>query len=60
MRVEQFSNRHRPHQGIPNARLLRPLPAAVTGWDTSTPLPIGRHDRLGGILNKYEHWLDLP
>ena len=49
---ERFSNEHRPHQGIANARPLRPLPVALTDV---TRLHIHRRDRLGGILHEYEH-----
>jgi putative transposase len=52
---EQFYNHHRPHQGIANARPLRPLPAPVTDLDETTPPRIRRRDRLGGILHEYEH-----
>ena len=49
---ERFSNEHRPHQGIANARPLRPLPVTLTDV---TRLHIHRRDRLGGILHEYEH-----
>jgi hypothetical protein len=52
---EAFYNFHRPHQGITNARPLRPLPPPITDPDQITRLDIQRHQRLGGILNAYEH-----
>ncbi|MEV0704375.1 integrase core domain-containing protein [Saccharopolyspora sp. NPDC050389] len=50
---EQFYNTHRPHQGIANARPLRPLPTSVVDPKQLEPLNIRRHDRLGGILHEY-------
>jgi putative transposase len=52
---EAFYNTHRPHQGIANARPLRPLPPPITEPDQTAHLEIRRHQRLGGILNAYEH-----
>jgi putative transposase len=52
---EAFFNEHRPHQGIANARPLNPLPPRITDPDRITRLDIRRHQRLGGILNEYEH-----
>jgi putative transposase len=52
---EQFYNNHRPHQGITNARPLRPLPSPITGQDQIARLNIQRRPRLGGILNEYHH-----
>jgi putative transposase len=52
---EQFYNNHRPHQGIANARPLRPLPSPVTSQCQITHLNIRRRPRLGGILNEYHH-----
>ena|SRR5215471_18647651 len=52
---EAFYNTHRPHQGIANARPLRPLPPPITEPDQIAHLEIRRHQRLGGILNAYEH-----
>jgi transposase InsO family protein len=52
---ERFYNLHRPHQGIPNARPLAPLPKPITEPDRLTPLNVRRHDRLSGILREYEH-----
>ncbi|WP_244320601.1 integrase [Streptomyces melanosporofaciens] len=46
---EQFSNGHRPHQGIADARPLHPLPPPIDGPDALARLGIRRHDRLGGI-----------
>jgi putative transposase len=52
---EQFYNRHRPHQGIANARPLHPLPPPIDDPDALARLDIRRHDRLGGILHEYQH-----
>ena len=52
---ECFYNEHRPHQGIANARPLRPLPAPITGPDQIALLDIRRRERLGGTLHEYEH-----
>jgi hypothetical protein len=52
---ESFYNEHRPHQGIVNARPLRPLPAPLTDVSEVTRLRIHRRDRLGGVLHEYEH-----
>nr|WP_234357149.1 hypothetical protein [Streptomyces sp. NBRC 110028] len=52
---EQFSNRHRPHQRIANARPLHPLLPPIDGPDALARLDIRRHDRLGGILHEYQH-----
>ncbi len=52
---EVFSNRHRPHQGIANARPLAPLPKPITNPDRLAHLNIHRRDRLGGILHEYDH-----
>ncbi|SMD26038.1 integrase core domain-containing protein [Kibdelosporangium aridum] len=52
---ERFYNSHRPHQGIANARPLRPLPSPITNQDQITHLNIRRHPRLGGILNEHHH-----
>lgn len=49
---EAFYNTHRPHQDIANAR---PLPPPITDPDQITRLEIRRRQRLGGILNAYEH-----
>jgi transposase InsO family protein len=51
---EAFYNRRRPHQGIANARPLRPLPP-ITDPDQIPHLDIRRRQRLGGILNEYDH-----
>ncbi|MEV5543603.1 integrase core domain-containing protein [Saccharopolyspora shandongensis] len=51
---EQFYNSHRPHQGIANARPLRPLPPVVDPKQLESR-NIRRHDRLGGILREYHH-----
>ena len=50
-----FYNHHRPHQGIANARPLRPLPPPITDPDQIARLDIRRRQRLGGILNEYDH-----
>ena len=52
---ERFYNLHRPHQGIANARPLKPLPEPITDPDQLTRLNIHRRDRLGGVLHEYEH-----
>ena len=52
---EQFYNSHRPHQGIANARPLRPLPPPIPEPDGDTCLHVRRRDRLGGILHEYQH-----
>jgi hypothetical protein len=52
---ERFYNGHRPHQGIANARRLRPLPPPITDLDQIVHLDIRRRQRLGGILHEYEH-----
>jgi putative transposase len=52
---ERFYNSHRPHQGIANARPLRPLPLPITGQAKITDLDIHRRQHLGGILNEYYH-----
>ena len=45
---ERFYNGHRPHQGIANARPLRPLPSPITGLDQIAHLDIRRRQCLGG------------
>ncbi|MFD7408426.1 integrase core domain-containing protein [Streptomyces sp. NPDC059866] len=52
---EDFCNSHRPHQGIANARPLRPLPMPVTDPEQITHLEIRRRQRLGGVLHEYQH-----
>jgi transposase InsO family protein len=52
---EQFYNRHRPHQGIANVRPLKSLPQPITDPDQLARLDIHQHDRLGGVLQEYEH-----
>ena len=52
---QRFYNSHRPHQGIANARPLRPLPLPITGQAEITGLNIHRHQDLGGLLNEYHH-----
>ncbi|QLH27374.1 integrase [Streptomyces sp. Rer75] len=52
---ERFYNSHRAHQGIANARPLRPLPTPITDPDQIARLDIRRRERLGGTLNEYRH-----
>jgi hypothetical protein len=52
---EVFSNAHRPHQGIANARPLVALPEPITDPDRLAHLNIHRRDRLGGTLREYQH-----
>ncbi|GAA0567576.1 integrase core domain-containing protein [Actinomadura livida] len=52
---ETFYNEHRPHQGIANARPLKPLPPPINESDQIAYLNVRRRQRLGGILNEYEH-----
>jgi putative transposase len=52
---EAFYNEHRPHQGIANARPLKPLPERITDPDRLARLAIRGRDRLGGVLREYEH-----
>jgi hypothetical protein len=51
---ETFSNQHRPHQGIANARPSAPLPEPITNSHQLAQLTIRRRDRLGGIIHEYE------
>jgi hypothetical protein len=52
---EDFYNSHRPHQGIANARPLRPLPRPISEPEQIIHLDIRRRQRLGGILHEYRH-----
>jgi transposase InsO family protein len=52
---EAFYNEHRPHRGITNARPCVPLPPPITELDPIRRANIRRHQRLGGILNEYQH-----
>jgi poly(3-hydroxybutyrate) depolymerase len=52
---EHFYNRHRPHQGIANARPLELLPAPLLAPDQIASLDIRRRDRLGGVLHECQH-----
>lgn len=52
---EDFYNAHRTHQGIASARPLHPLPTPITDPEQITHLEIRRRQRLGGILNEYQH-----
>ncbi|MBO2465540.1 integrase core domain-containing protein [Actinomadura violacea] len=49
---ETFYNEHRPHQGIANARPLRPLPPPIADSGKIAHLNVRRRQRLGGILNE--------
>ena len=53
--LEQFYNRHRPHQGIANSRPLLALPPPLPELAAATRLDVRRRDRLGGILHEYQH-----
>ncbi len=53
--LETFYNQHRPHQGIADARPCALLPPPITEPDQIARLKVRRHQRLGGILNEYEH-----
>jgi hypothetical protein len=48
-------DKHRPHQGIANARPLAPLPEPISNPDRLADLTIHRRDHLGGVLREYEH-----
>ncbi|WP_327248531.1 integrase [Streptomyces sp. NBC_01320] len=52
---EDFSNSHRPHQGIDNARPLHPLSVPISDPEQIARLDIRRRERLGGILHEYQH-----
>jgi putative transposase len=52
---EQFYNEHRSHQGIANARPLKPLPEPITDPGRLTQPNLHRRDRLGGLLHEYGH-----
>jgi transposase InsO family protein len=52
---EVFYNKHRPHQGIANARPLAPLPEPISVPDRLACLTIHRRDHLGGVLHEYKH-----
>jgi transposase InsO family protein len=52
---ERFYNDHRPHQGIANARPLRPRPTPTTDPDQIARLHVRQRDRLGGIIHEYQH-----
>ncbi|MFB4295176.1 integrase core domain-containing protein [Actinomadura sp. NTSP31] len=47
-KFETFSNQHRPHQGIANARPLKPLPPPIADADEIAHLNVRRTQRLGG------------
>ncbi|MFE5581256.1 integrase [Kitasatospora sp. NPDC056531] len=52
---ETFYNGHRAHQGVANARPLRPLPQPIADPGQITRLDIRQRDRLGGLLHEYQH-----
>jgi transposase InsO family protein len=52
---EEHYNSHRPHQGIANTRPLHPLPPPITDPGQISRLDIRKRNRLGGILNEYQH-----
>ncbi|MFA1544251.1 hypothetical protein [Actinomadura monticuli] len=52
---ETFDNEHRPHQGIANARPLKPLSPPISEPDQIAHLKVRRRQRLDGILNEYRH-----
>ncbi len=52
---ERFSHAHRPHQGLAHTRLLRLLPEPIADPRQIARLDIRRRERLGGILNEYQH-----
>jgi putative transposase len=47
---EDFYNSHRPHRGLDQAAVLRPLPDGVTDLDH---FRVRRHDRAGGVIHEY-------
>jgi hypothetical protein len=47
---EDFYNSHRPHRGLDQAALLRPLPDGITDLDH---FRVRRHDRVGGVIHEY-------
>jgi transposase InsO family protein len=51
---ETLYNQDRPHQGIANARPLKPLPPPINEPDQIVHLNIRGRQRLGGIPNEYE------
>jgi hypothetical protein len=52
---EAHYNRHRPHQGIVNARPLAPLPQPTGDPDRLARLNIRQRRRPSGIVREYEH-----
>ncbi|MFD0111843.1 integrase core domain-containing protein [Streptomyces sp. NPDC058320] len=52
---EDFYNSHRPHQGMANARPPHPLPTPISDLEQITHLDIPCRQRLGGILDEYQH-----
>jgi putative transposase len=52
---EHFYNWHRAHQGVANARPLRPLPVPLTDPGQIARLDVRRRGRLGGTLHEYQH-----
>jgi hypothetical protein len=53
--LEIFNNKHRPHQGIANARPLVSFPEPIIDLDRLADLTIHRRDHLGGVLHEYKH-----
>jgi len=54
-RQHRAPGRLNPHQGIANARPSTPLAPLITDPDQIARLDVRRHQRLGGILDKYRH-----
>ncbi|MFF0116472.1 integrase [Streptomyces prasinus] len=54
-KLEDFSNSHRLHQDIDNARPLHPLPVPDSDPEQIARLGILRRERLGGILHAYQY-----
>jgi transposase InsO family protein len=52
---ERHHNDHRPHRGVKSARPLQPLPEPIIDPATLNRLRIRRQERLGGLLNEYDH-----
>ncbi|WP_347814598.1 integrase [Streptomyces sp. Tu 3180] len=52
---EDFHHFHWTHQGIADARPLRPLPMPISDPEQITRPDIRRRQRLGGILHEYRH-----
>lgn len=54
-RQHRAPGRLNPHQSLENARPLLALPSPITDPNQITQLKIRRRQRLGGILNEYQH-----